>query len=210
MQTTNIHRLSLPVKVDKKDYAESVVVDFLHAAKRGARPQIQRDALLPRVPYVLKVSPPPSDGDVMRRKVVHGVVVAFALVGFAGCSSSDNAPSVISEAMSEESSAVSITDTVAGNSTSTTSADGTVRISVTVGVDSGENRIEEIPLGSQVELSFTNPSAADDYHVHGYDLGGGETPKGDTKTFTFTADKAGDFEVESHATEEVLVVLRVS
>jgi hypothetical protein len=32
---------------------------------------------------------------------------------------------------------------------------------------------------------------------------------GDTKTFTFTADKAGDYEVESHSSEAVLMVLRV-
>ena len=155
----------------------------------------------------------------MRCKVVHSVV-AFALAGLVGCSSSDSTPGVSSEASSEVTSevssevsttdTVSASDTVAGNPTTTTGADGTVRISVTVGADSGVDRIEEIPLGSQVELSFTNPSAADDYHVHGYDLGGGETPKGETKTFTFTADKAGDFEVESHATEEVLVILRVS
>jgi hypothetical protein len=35
------------------------------------------------------------------------------------------------------------------------------------------------------------------------------TKKGDTKTFTFTADKAGEYEVESHLTEAVLMVLRV-
>ena len=142
----------------------------------------------------------------MRHKVARSIAVAFALVGLVGCSSSDSTPSVLSEGSSE----VSTTDMFAGDSTSTTSADGIVRISVMVGIDSGEDRIDEIPLGSRVELSLTNPLAADEYHVHGYDLGSGGTPKGETKTFTFTADKTGDFEVESHATEEVLVVLRVS
>jgi hypothetical protein len=69
--------------------------------------------------------------------------------------------------------------------------------------------VEEVALGSQVTLNFTNNEAEDEYHVHGYDLGGGMTKKGDTKTFTFTADKAGDYEVESHSSEAVLMVLRV-
>jgi hypothetical protein len=29
------------------------------------------------------------------------------------------------------------------------------------------------------------------------------------KTFTFTADKAGDYEIESHISEKVLAVIRV-
>lgn len=85
----------------------------------------------------------------------------------------------------------------------------TVTIDVTVGENSSPDRVEEIPLGSEVTLNFTNPQADDEYHVHGYDLGGGVTKKGDTKTFTLTADKAGDYEVESHSLHTVLVVLRV-
>jgi hypothetical protein len=148
----------------------------------------------------------------MKHKITYSTVAVCALITLVGCSSSDSTPGISSEVSSAVSTTdtVSTSETIADSSTTTTGADGTVRISVTVGADSGVDRIEEIPLGSQVELSFTNPSAADDYHVHGYDLGGGETPKGETKTFTFTADKSGDFEVESHATEEVLVVLRVS
>lgn len=88
--------------------------------------------------------------------------------------------------------------------------DGIVKISVTVGVDSGADRIEEVKLGQQVELTITNPDDDDEFHLHGYDLGGDETPAGEDKVFAFTATEAGDFEVESHATEEVLVVLRVS
>jgi hypothetical protein len=96
---------------------------------------------------------------------------------------------------------------VACSSDSSTS--DTIAVVITVGENSSSDRVEEIPLGSEVTLNFTNPQADDEYHVHGYDLGGGITKKGDTKTFTFTADKAGDYEVESHLTETVLVVLRV-
>jgi hypothetical protein len=91
-----------------------------------------------------------------------------------------------------------------------TTTDGIVRISVTVGVDSGPDRIEEVLVGDSVELTMLNPDEDDEFHVHGFDLGGDETPAGDEKVFAFTADEAGDFEVESHATGDVLVVIRVS
>lgn len=149
----------------------------------------------------------------MKPIFIKRTLLTCALVAFAGCSSSDDNSDVFGDATTT----VSVADTAdtaepttSDETTTTASAEGTVRISVTVGVDSGKDRVEEIPLGSQVELSFTNPAVADEYHVHGYDLGDGETAKGETKTFTFTADKAGDFDVESHATEDVLVVLRVS
>ena len=68
-----------------------------------------------------------------------------------------------------------------------------------------------MPLGSTVVLTITDPVAAQEYHVHGFDLGDGqEFEPGQTATFTFTADTAGEFEVESHITEAVLVVLQVS
>ena len=89
--------------------------------------------------------------------------------------------------------------------------DGTVRIDVTVGTDSGADRIEQVPLGSTVVLTITDPAATQEYHVHGIDLGDGqEFEPGQTATFTFTADTAGEFEVESHITEALLVVLQVS
>lgn len=94
--------------------------------------------------------------------------------------------------------------------TPTTLADGgAILIEVTVGTDSGEERIEQVPLGSYVTLIITDPSAAQTYHLHGYDLEQ-EVPAGEPASFSFTADQAGTFEVESHETEEVLVVLEVS
>ncbi|MFZ9696750.1 MAG: hypothetical protein ACO3C5_03840 [Ilumatobacteraceae bacterium] len=91
-----------------------------------------------------------------------------------------------------------------------TTTDGIVRISVTVGVDSGPERVEEVSVGDSIELTMVNPDEDDEFHVHGFDLGGDETPAGDEKVFAFTASEAGDFEVESHATGDVLVVIRVS
>lgn len=89
-------------------------------------------------------------------------------------------------------------------------ADAPLVIEVTVGVDGGPERIETVSAGSIVTLSITNPTSDDEYHIHGYDLGDGqEIPAGQTATFTFVADQVGDFEVESHASDDQLLVLRV-
>lgn len=103
-------------------------------------------------------------------------------------------------------STVAPVDTVAP----TTVEDKVARISVTVGVDSGPDRIEEVAVGDAIELTMVNPDEDDEFHVHGFDLGGEDTPAGEEKVFAFTATEAGDFEVESHATGDVLVVIRVS
>jgi uncharacterized cupredoxin-like copper-binding protein len=93
----------------------------------------------------------------------------------------------------------------------TTSDANEVLISVTVGVDSSPERVEPVPLGSTVTLEMTDPNADQEYHIHVYDLGGNaEVPAGTTARFTFVADRAGEFEVESHITDDVLVVLEVS
>jgi hypothetical protein len=134
------------------------------------------------------------------KKIWKLMLVLTPLVGLAACSS-DSAT----------------TDTVVAVETtlntlseiSTTISDGSVTVDIVVGKNSGPDRVEEVPLGAEVTLQFTNPDADDEYHVHGYDLGGGVTKKGEMKTFTFTADKAGDYEIESHISEKVLAVIRV-
>jgi hypothetical protein len=134
----------------------------------------------------------------METKKIWQVLLAITpVVGLVACSSD-----------SSTSDTVAVVTTVA--STESTMSDGSVTIDVVVGENSGPDRVEEVALGSQVTLTFINPDADDEFHVHGYDLGGDMTKKGDTKTFTFTADKAGEYEVESHLTEAVLMVLRVS
>ena len=131
------------------------------------------------------------------------MLVLTPLVGLAACSSdsgsTDSAVTTI---------AVDSTESMSGDPTTTVS-DGRITIEVVVGKNSGPDRVEEVPLGAAVTLQFTNPDADDEYHVHGYDLGGGVTKKGEMKTFTFTADKAGDYEIESHISEKVLAVIRV-
>ena len=133
----------------------------------------------------------------METKKIWQVLLAITpVIGLVACSSD-----------SSTSDTIAVSTTVA--STESTIGDGNVTIDVVVGENSGQDRVEAVALGSQVTLNFTNNEAEDEYHVHGYDLGGDMTKKGDTKTFTFTADKAGEYEVESHLTEAVLMVLRV-
>ena len=85
---------------------------------------------------------------------------------------------------------------------------GPVQIDVRVGTDSGPDRVELVAKGSEVQLNITNPGADDSFHIHGYDLEE-DVPKGSTATFNFTAGLTGRFEVESHTTEAVLVVIEV-
>ena len=143
----------------------------------------------------------------------------FAVISFSGCGGGSTASTSLTVEVTGPTAPIdSVIDSVTSETTqassttvvATTADDGIARINVTVGVDSGPDRIEEVPLGSQVELTLVNPEEDDEFHLHGYDLGGDETPAGEEKVFAFAATEAGDFEVESHATSDVLVVIRVS
>ncbi|HEX9258893.1 MAG TPA: hypothetical protein VF855_05100 [Acidimicrobiales bacterium] len=83
-----------------------------------------------------------------------------------------------------------------------------VEIIVKVGEDSSPDRVETVSLGSDVLLRVQSEKA-DEIHVHDYDLEL-TVPAGGEAAFEFTADKAGRFEIESHSTDEVLMVLEVS
>ena len=131
-------------------------------------------------------------------KTLFRVVLPIALVASLGaCSSSDSA-----------------TDTTMPNAASPTNPSNSkmaapTEISVVVGTDSSPDRIEEVTLGANVQVTLSNPKADDEFHLHGYDLSPGETKMGEVSIISFTADKAGDFEIESHVTEDVLVIIRV-
>ena len=131
-------------------------------------------------------------------KTLLRVVLPIVLVASLGaCSSSDSA-----------------TDTTMPNAASPTNPSNSkmaapTEISVVVGIDSSPDRIEEVTLGANVQVTLSNPNADDEFHLHGYDLSPGETKMGEVSIISFTADKAGDFEIESHVTEDVLVIIRV-
>ena len=90
------------------------------------------------------------------------------------------------------------------------SSDVPIVITAVVGTDTGPERIERVLLGSVVTVTITNPASADEFHLHGYELGAGqEFEAGQAASFTFTADRAGTFELESHETSQVLLVVEV-
>jgi len=131
-------------------------------------------------------------------KTFFRVVTPFALVlSLGACSSNDSAADTT---MPSAATPTNPTDSKMAAPT---------EVSVIVGTDSSPDRIEEVALGANVQVTLSNPNADDEFHLHGYDLSPGETKMGEASIISFTADKVGDFEIESHITEDVLVIIRV-
>lgn len=86
----------------------------------------------------------------------------------------------------------------------------TFEYTITVGENTGNDVVISVVQGQTVTLKVVNPNNHDDIHLHGYDLTSGALEKGQTGTMTFTATELGDFEIESHETEEVVSILRVT
>ena len=106
------------------------------------------------------------------------------------------------------SSEVAPTETIAAES-SVVDAAAVSEISVIVGENSGPDRTETVALGSTVRISLLNSASDDDFRLHGYDVASGEVPAGEEAVIEFVADAAGEFELESHVTGEVLLVITV-
>jgi hypothetical protein len=107
----------------------------------------------------------------------------------------------------------STTDTTSVPTTVPASASDEMKtetFTLTVGENTGVKNIVSFSKGSNVELTIVNPNADDEVHLHGYDLTTGDLPKGEKGVISFIADEAGDFEIESHITEEVLSIIRIS
>jgi uncharacterized lipoprotein YajG len=102
------------------------------------------------------------------------------------------------------------TTTTAVATTTTTVAPEPLDIEVIVGENSGDERIEVVALGDDVRITLVNPTQEDEYHLHGYDIVSKKMAPGAPATLTFTANVAGTFELESHVTNDVLVVLEIS
>jgi FtsP/CotA-like multicopper oxidase with cupredoxin domain len=94
-------------------------------------------------------------------------------------------------------------------STAASSDTEIVEISLTIGENSGPNEQQQVALGSTVRLSVVNPNASDEIHVHGYDISTGDMAAGETSVIEFVADEAGTFDIESHISEEVVLLLIV-
>lgn len=95
------------------------------------------------------------------------------------------------------------------DTTPVTAIEGPVQIDVVVGVDSGPDRIVKVTVGADITLNITNPNADDEYHVHGIDIEQ-EAAAGEMATINFTITEAGTYEVESHITEDVLVIIEAA
>ena len=125
------------------------------------------------------------------KKLLIGLSVTTALL--AGCSSSSSTDTTV---------ALETTDTAAV----TTSA---VEISLIVGENTGADMMQTVPVGSSVRITVVNPNGADEIHVHGYDISTGEMAQGQEAVIEFIASNAGTFDIESHVSEEVVLVLTV-
>ena len=138
----------------------------------------------------------------MRRVAASSAIVVL----LASCSTG---PTSDGEGTATTTGTVSVSTTMPSAAATTVPAPGSVAISVVVGEDTGPDRVETVDVGATVKVTLTNPDSADDFHLHGYDLSTGEVAAGEEVVISFTADRAGSFELESHETGDVLVVLEV-
>lgn len=132
-------------------------------------------------------------------KNIIGVVAALFIV--ASCSSSEEVGVSSDDTVVVDDSVESVTDE--------SGDDEIVEFAITVGKDSGRESTLTVQAGTEVRLVLTNPNEDDEFHLHGYDLGGAMTPAGEEAIIQFTASEVGEFEVESHMTGDVLMVLIV-
>jgi hypothetical protein len=122
------------------------------------------------------------------KKILIGMSLTVALL--TGCSSSDNP--------------------VADETTDTATATGNVvEINLVVGENTGPDMKQTVPLGASVRITVTNPNGPDEMHVHGYDISTGEMAEGQEAVIEFVASNAGTFDIESHVSEEIMLVLTV-
>ena len=103
------------------------------------------------------------------------------------------------------------TSSVANKQMATTVPDAkTFEYTITVGENTGTDVVIDVVQGAQVVLNVVNPNGHDDVHLHGYDLSTGSIEKGEIGNMTFQATKTGDFDIESHESEELISILRVT
>jgi hypothetical protein len=122
------------------------------------------------------------------RKILIGMSLTVALL--AGCSSSDN--SVADETLDTAAVTVAV-----------------IEINLVVGEDTGPDMKQTVPLGASVRIAVTNPNGPDEIHVHGYDISTGVMAKGQEAVIEFVASNAGTFDLESHVSEEIVLILTV-
>jgi len=148
------------------------------------------------------------------RRVLIAAIVLVVLVG--ACGGDDAATtSTAAPTPSTAPPATSPTTTTAMPSTTTT-VDAVVDIAVAVVGDTVTVTVEGIPAPGRVDVAIgamvrltVSADAADEAHLHGYDLTGEVTPDAPA-VIEFIADIPGIFEVEFEASHRLLVELQVS
>ena len=144
------------------------------------------------------------------KRIAPIVLVAGLVV--AGCSSSDS-ETPASAAPTTESGSASPTDpanTIVPTSSAAKDdpAEGTPStesVAIEIDIDSDELPVvASVNLGSPVTIHVVS-AESHEFHLHGYDI----ELEGTDVTFDFTADQVGDFELETHDTEELILSLSV-
>jgi hypothetical protein len=132
-------------------------------------------------------------------------VVFSSLVLCFGCSSSNKNISVVETTTSVANLTTGSTTTSVSSATQPNSR--VVDISVSVGEDDGAKF--NVALGASVRITIVNEEEDDEFHLHGYDLGGDEISAGEETVFEFTADISGNFELESHISGDLIATIIV-
>ena len=145
----------------------------------------------------------------MRKHIVISSLFAITLTA---CGSSSSSTSETSMPADEEESMDVTASTVAAPSDAVVNADGSISINVIVGTDDYDtlagDRVVKVALGSAVTITLTDANEDQDYHLHVYDVGA-EAKKGEPGVISLVVDQAGQFDVESHTTGKMLLVLVV-
>ena len=125
------------------------------------------------------------------------VLTAVMLLALAGCAGTD----------SSDSGAAATAAEVAPSAATESPAGQQLTVQITGGQASGDTGRVPVVVGTPVTLSITS-DAADEVHVHGYDLEATLTP-GTPAEISFDAGIPGVFEVELHEAGTVLLSLQV-
>ena len=152
----------------------------------------------------------------MRKHIVISSLFVITLTACGSSSGTTNESIIASDTtiISEDQEVIDETaSTVVAPSDAVVNADGSISINVIVGTDDYDtlagDRVVKVALGSAVTITLTDPNEDQDYHLHVYDVGA-EAKKGEPGVISLVVDQAGQFDVESHTTGKMLLVLVVS
>ena len=151
----------------------------------------------------------------MRKYIVISSLFAITLTACGSSSGTTNESIIASDTtiISEDQEVIDETaSTVVSPLDAVVNADGSISINVNVGTDDYDtlagDRVVKVALGSAVTITLTDPNEDQDYHLHVYDVGA-EAKKGEPGVISLVVDQAGQFDVESHTTGKMLLVLVV-